>query len=110
MRHPALLTASMLLIAASSDARASILSPVGLSRVENFSSVEFVREKRQSETVIQRMKRAWKDLVGYKFDVACPVLLPFSHATCTETGKSCGDARAKCASRNPFCYTTEASC
>lgn len=119
MRHLTLLAAGVLLVAASGNAGAGSISPVGLSRIGGLSSIEFVQdkrtqekrvqEKRQSETITQRVKRAWKDLVGYKFDVACPVLIPLSHTICTETGKNRGDARAKCASRNPFCYITEAS-
>ena|SRR2546421_1963451 len=108
MRHLTLLVAGALLVAASGNAGAGFSSPAGLSRIGGISSIEFVQEKRKSDTIVQRVKRAWKDLVGYKFDVACPVLIPLSYTTCTETGKDRGDARAKCASHNPLCYITEA--
>ncbi|MBI3703940.1 MAG: hypothetical protein HY244_08865 [Rhizobiales bacterium] len=114
MRHITLLAAGVLLVTASGNAGAGPILPAGLSHRGDLSSIELiqdkrVQEKRKSDTVTQRVKRAWKNLVGYKFNVACPVLIPLSHTTCTETGKDRGDARAKCASRNPFCYITEAS-
>ncbi len=115
MRHLALL--SLLLIAASGNAGADVIARAGLSgsggpssvQFVGPSSVQFVQEKRKSETITARVKRAWKDLVGYKFDVSCPVLIPLSRTTCSETGKDRRDARAKCISRNPFCYVADAS-
>jgi hypothetical protein len=106
MRYLALL--SLLVIAASDNAGAGVVGPTGLSRSGGLSYVEFVQEKRKSETITERVKRAWKDLVGYKFVVSCPILIPLSRTTCTETGKDREDARAKCASRNPFCYVADA--
>jgi hypothetical protein len=115
MRHLTLLLTGLLLVTASGNAGAGSISPAGFSHIGGLSSIELIQEKRElvqekrkSDTITQRVKRAWKDLVGYKFDVACPVLIPLSHTTCTETGKDRGDARAKCASHNPFCYITEA--
>jgi hypothetical protein len=108
MHHLAILTAGVVLIAASTHADAGVVSPAGLSR-SDFSSVILVQEKRKSETLTQRVKRNWKNLVGYKFEVACPILIPLNYSTCTETGKDREDARAKCSSKNPFCYVTEAS-
>ncbi len=107
MRYVALL--SLLLIAASANAGADVIARAGLSGSGGPSSVQLVQEKRKSETITARVKRAWKDLVGYKFDVSCPVLIPLSRTTCTETGKDRRDARAKCISRNPFCYVADAS-
>ena len=63
----------------------------------------------KNDTIKKRVKRAWKDLTGYKFDVGCPVILPLSYRTCTETGKNREAAREKCISANPFCYVTQAS-
>jgi len=104
MRHLALLI--LLLIVANGSARAGVVASKVLSRSDGISSIEFIQEKRKSDTITERAKRAWKDLVGYKFDVSCPI---FSHTTCTETGKDRADARAKCISRNPLCYVTDAS-
>jgi hypothetical protein len=65
-------------------------------------------EPKKSETVKQKVKRVWRKLTGYKFDVACPALIPLSHSTCTETGKNRATARAKCQSANPLCSVTDA--
>jgi len=108
MNHLAILTAAVVVLAAGSHASAGIVSPAGLSR-SDLSSVVFVQEKRKSETLTQRVKRGWKNLTGYKFDVGCPILIPLSYKTCTETGKDRDDARAKCSSKNPFCSITDAS-
>jgi hypothetical protein len=103
MRPLALLI--LLLIAVNGSARAGVVAPTVLPR-SGISSIEFIQDKRKSETITERVKRAWKDLVGYKFEVSCPI---FFHTTCTETGKDRAAARAKCISRNPFCYITDAS-
>ena len=107
MRYLALL--SLLLIAASGNAEAGIVARAGLSGSGGPSPVHVVQERRTPETIKERVKRAWKDLVGYKFDVSCPILIPLSRTTCTETGKDRGEARAKCVSRNPFCFVADAS-
>jgi hypothetical protein len=60
-------------------------------------------EPKKDETMKQKVKRAWKKLTGYKFAVCCPVVLEFTKKTCTETGKSREDARAKCSAANPAC-------
>jgi hypothetical protein len=106
---PYLALLSLLLIAASGNAEAGIVARAGLSGSGDLSPVQFVQERRKPETIKERVKRAWKDLVGYKFDVSCPILIPLSRTTCTETGKDRGEARAKCVSRNPFCFVADAS-
>ena len=114
MRYVALL--GLLLIAAPATAEADVPARAALSLGATPSFVQVVQEKRQvaqekrkPESFTERIKRAWKDLVGYKFDVSCPVIIPLSRTTCTETGKDRSDARAKCISRNPFCYVADAS-
>ncbi len=66
---------------------------------------------KKDETVTQKVKRkakrAWRNMTGTQFDVACPALIPISHSTCTETG-SRNEARAKCQSKNPFCSVSAA--
>jgi hypothetical protein len=112
MRPIPLMTACLLLLAASAPAIASPLSPAGFARVPQLSPIELAQDKpRKDETVKEKVKRVWKNLVGYKFDVACPAFpIPFviNRASCTETGKSRADARAKCQSRYPLCQVTEA--
>ncbi len=109
MRHLTTLAAATLLIAASSNGFAAPKSPSGLSRIDSPSSVQLVQDKPKNDTIKKRVKRAWKDLTGYKFDVGCPVILPLSYRTCTETGKNREAARDKCIAANPFCYVTQAS-
>lgn len=64
--------------------------------------------KEETAEVKKKVKRAWKKMTGYKFDVACPALLPLTHSTCTETGKNRADAKAKCQAQSPLCSVTDA--
>jgi len=65
-------------------------------------------EDRRSETVGQKVKRIWRDLTGYKFNVSCPIFpIPLTHSRCTETGKNLEEARSKCQAQNPFCAVSE---
>ena len=83
---------------------AGAMPPAGLSHIESLSTIQLVQEKKKPETMKQKVKRAWRNLTGYKFDVACPAF-PFgiSRTTCTATGKNREDAREKCQSRHAFC-------
>ena len=110
MNRLTILIAGAVVIAASSAASAGVVSRPGLSQagVSSVQTVQYAQAERK-DTVGKRLKRSWKNLVGYQFNVACPIPIPFSHSTCSETGKSREDARAKCSSRNPFCYVTSAS-
>jgi hypothetical protein len=58
---------------------------------------------KKDETVTQKVKRAWKNLVGYKFAVGCPVILEFTKKTAKETGKDRDAARSKVIAANPGC-------
>lgn len=84
--------------------KAGAMSPAGFSRIDNLSAIQLVQDKKKTETVKQKVKRAWRNLTGYKFNVACPAF-PFalSVTTCTATSKNREDARAKCQSQHPFC-------
>lgn len=104
MRHLAILAAGMLLIGANGSAGAAGVAPPGMSPASDLPQVQLVQD-----TITKRVKRAWKDLVGYKFDVSCPIIFPINHRTCTETGKNREEARSKCASRNSFCYIADAN-
>jgi len=108
MRYLALLTAGVVLAAASGSAGAL---PATKSRIDGSSQIQLVQDKKaeKSDTLKKRVKRAWKELTGYKFDVACPgFLLPINQSTCTETGKNREDARAKCQSQHAFCQVRDA--
>ena len=101
----ALALAGALLIAPGSRSAATPLSPAGFSRVDGLPCVELV----QAETLKQKVKRVWRDLTGYKFDVACPAFgLALTSTRCTVTGKDREDARAKCQSQHVFCQVRDA--
>ena len=70
------------------------------------AQVEIKKKETTTEKVKRKVKRAWRNMTGTQFDVACPAILPLSHSTCTETG-SRNAARAKCQSANPLCTVTE---
>jgi hypothetical protein len=106
MRHLTLMTASVLLIMANATAGAGPVSPARLSGIDNLSAIELAQDKQKSEPLKEKVKRVWKNMVGYKFDVGCPAPIPFTHKTCTETGKNSADARAKCQAQNQFCQVT----
>jgi hypothetical protein len=108
MRHLISLATAIFLIAAIGNGYAAPKSPSGLSTIETSPTIQLVQDKPKSDTIKKRVKRAWKDLVGYKFDVGCPIFLPITHRTCTETGKNREAAREKCVSANPFCLVTQA--
>jgi len=112
MRHIPLMTACVFLLASRVPAGAAPLSPTGFARVAQLAAIELAQDRpKKDETVKEKVKRVWRNLTGYKFNVACPAFpipLALNRTTCTETGKSRADARAKCQSRHPFCQVTEA--
>ncbi len=99
----ALALAGALSIAPGGNAGAVSGSP-GLSRIDGLSAIVFVQDKKKHETVKQKVKRIWRNMTGYKFDVACPAFpITLSRTTCTATGKNREDARAKCQCQHAFC-------
>jgi hypothetical protein len=104
MRHSILLATGLIVFAASGHSLAGPISPVGLSRGDAAAPVILVQAKKD-ETLQQKAKRAWRNLVGYKFDVNCPIN---RHSTCAETGKSRNEAHSKCIARNPLCWVSDA--
>jgi hypothetical protein len=108
MRHIALLTAGVILLGANGTAGAFPAS--GQLRTEGNSPVLLVQDKEKSEPLKKKVKRAWRNLTGYKFDVACPGFwLSLNQSTCTQTGKNRDDARGKCQSAHPFCQLRDAN-
>lgn len=104
----ALVLTGAVLIAAGGPAGA-VSGQAGLSRIDGLSVIEFVQDKKKSETVKQKAKRIWRNMTGYKFDVACPAFpIVLSRTTCTATGKNREDARAKCQSQHVLCSITDA--
>ena len=68
----ALALTGALLIALGTHAGAVSVSAAGLARIDGLSTIEFVQDEQKSETVKQKVKRIWRNITGYKFDVACP--------------------------------------
>jgi hypothetical protein len=108
MRHRTLLAAGIILVGASGNAGAL---PAAKSHIDNSSNIQLVQDKKseKSDTLKKRVKRAWKDLTGYKFDVACPGFwLPINQSVCTETGKNHDVARSKCEAQHALCQIRDA--
>lgn len=112
MRIIPLFTAAALFAAASASASAAPAFPNGMT---NASPAIVQVQAKKDETVTQKVtrsvkettrkatdsvKRTWKKWTGYHFDVACIT----GRTTCSETGKSRGDAQSKCIARNPACW------
>jgi hypothetical protein len=100
MRNLTMAAAGVCLLAMSANANVALAAGATEAKAP---IVLAQNEPKKDETMKQKVKRAWKKLTGYKFAVGCPVVLEFTKKTCTETGKSRDDARAKCASANPAC-------
>ena len=101
--------AGALLVTAAGNAGAGSVSSAGLSRIDGLSAIELVQAKPKSETVKQKVRRVWRNLTGYKFDVACPAFpIVIARTSCTATGKNREDARAKCQSQHVFCAISDA--
>jgi hypothetical protein len=107
MRYLAICAAGLGLLVMTATAGVNSASAVGTAEVK--APIQLAQnEPKKSETVTQKVKRVWRNMTGYKFDVACPALIPLSHSTCTETGKNRAAARAKCEARNTFCRVSNA--
>ena len=104
MRYVIPIITGAFLSAAAGHAIAGPIAPVG--HTASASPIVLVQDKPVKEdTLKQRVKRAWRELTGYRFDVNCPINY---HRTCTETGKDRNDARGKCIARNPVCWVADA--
>lgn len=108
MRHFALMTAGIILLGTAGNAAA--FPPSGSLRTESQSQILLVQDSKKSEPLKKKVKRAWRNLTGYKFDVACPGFwLAINQSTCTRTGKDREDARSQCQSAHPLCQVRDAS-
>jgi len=105
MRHLIVLATGVFLITAAGQAVAGPFTPAGFSRADGGAPLVLVQDKpAKNETLTQKVKRAWRNIAGYKFDVNCPINM---HRTCAETGKDRDDARSKCIARNPLCWVSD---
>lgn len=101
--------AGALLLGPASKAGAVPLS-LGLSRIDRPSAIELVQDKPKAETVKQKVKRIWRNLTAYKFDVACPAFsFAVTRTSCSANGKNREDARAKCQSQYVLCEIRDAN-
>jgi hypothetical protein len=108
MRTIKILTTVGFLLAASRAVSAAPISNGGFPRADGGPTIQLVQEKKD-ETVKQKVKRIWRNLTGYKFDVACPAFaLALSRTTCTVTAKNREDARAKCQTQHALCQIGDA--
>ena len=103
MRHSIVLATGLIVFAASGHSLAGPISSVGLSSDTGAPVIQV--QVKKDETLQQKAKRAWRNFVGYKFDVNCPIN---RHSTCAETGKSRAEAHSKCIARNPLCWVSDA--
>ena len=99
----ALILASALLGPLGSKAGAAPVS-LGLSRASEPSAIELVQDRPKSETLKQKVKRVWRNLTAYRFDVACPAFrFAVTYQSCSANGKNREEARAKCQSQYMLC-------
>jgi hypothetical protein len=106
MRHLTIFAAGIFLFTATGVTVAGPFPQGGFSRADGGSAIVLVQEKpKKDETLTQKVKRVWRNIAGYKFDVNCPINM---HRSCAETGKDRADARGKCISRNPLCWVSDA--
>jgi hypothetical protein len=105
MRYLAICAATVGLLAMTMNVGTTSAATAGVSNPA--IQLAQAEQPKKSETVTQKVKRkvkrAWRNMTGYKFDVACPALIPMSHERCTETGKDRETARAKCQSAHTLC-------
>ena len=105
----ALILAGAFLYASGSIAGAVPVS-TGMSHIERLSAIELVQDKPKSETLGQKVKRVWRNLTAYRFDVACPAFtFAVTRQSCSANGKNREDARAKCQSQYMLCELRDAN-
>jgi len=107
MRYLTMTAAGACLLAMSLSAGAAPSQDTA-PRFERQPAIVLAQTDTKKETVTQKVKKsvkkAWRNLTGYKFDVACV----FNRTTCTETGKDREDARGKCMAAHPLCSVSDA--
>jgi hypothetical protein len=106
MKYVAMAAAGVCLLAMSAGTvpaqaagAAQASAPIVLAQAETKKETTTAKVKR-------KVKRAWRNMTGTQYDVACPALIPITHSTCTETGPR-NEARAKCQSKNPLCSVSQ---
>jgi hypothetical protein len=110
MRLLAIAAAFAFLITAGAASAAPISRAPGLE-ITSFSMLQLIQAKQKSDTVGQRIKRAWRSLTDYQFCARCPAFFPLSASTCSVSrAKTRDEARATCAARYPLCAINDRAC
>ncbi len=94
---------AMTTFAGAAPAAQTNVSPVQLAQLTPAKEKADKPKPKKESSLKQRVKRAWKDLTGYKFNVSCFG----TKSTCTESGKSRDEARSKCQSQHMLCLVTD---
>lgn len=94
-----------LIAAAAVASSAAFAGPSSITPPPAASNITLVQQKEEgvAKKVERNVKKAWKNLVGYKFVASCPALFPVNRYECAETGSNREEARAKCAAKHRFC-------
>jgi hypothetical protein len=101
MRNLTVAAAGLCLLAMSANANVALAAGATEAKAPIVLAQNTAPKK--DETVTQKVKRAWKNLTGYKFAVGCPVVLEFTKKNVKETGKDRDAARNKVIGANPGC-------
>lgn len=105
MRSIVLVTAIAFAASSVTLAQSAPISPTQMEMGGPLVQVQQKKQESTTEKVKRNVKRTWKNLTGYKFNVSC---LFSGTRVCTETGKSKADAQAKCQAAHPLCVVSEA--
>lgn len=105
MRVLSPLVASALLLAAANAAAA----PLSSGPATSASPIVLAQEKQEkkSETLGEKVKRAWRRLTTPSYSFCAHCLLPPTVTTCTVQAKDKDAALSACSSRYPFCLITD---
>ena len=107
MKYLAMAAAGVCLLAMTAGINPAVAAGASEAKAPIVLAQAEMKKETVTEKVKRKVKRAWRNMTGYKFDVACPILIPLSHKSCTQTGKNVEDARAKCQAANPLCSVVE---
>lgn len=112
MRKIVLAAAAAMFLFATSGAGAAPMSQAPGFETGTLSMLQLIQARPKSDTVGQRIKRAWRSLTDYQFCARCSFLIfPVASSTCSVSrAKSRNEARATCAARNPLCTINDGAC
>jgi hypothetical protein len=111
MRLLAIAATFAFLITAGAATAAPMSTAPGLE-TGTLSMLQLIQARPKSDTVGQRIKRAWRAMTDYQFCARCSFLVfPLSSSTCSVSrAKSRDEARATCGARYPLCAISDGTC